>query len=217
MVVANNEMNKTKSTRQTLVILITMWMWWCDVGCIAQWRTSRSSLEATGCHQWASAHATLPWRPPWSTNLLKQHKTLTNHNFRQQLHGTNYSIIYPVTFGTQNRPSTQHIKATSCVKMWDAIIRVEELTDISSYQSLLVTRGQKFKKLLTLNEAHQKSWLIYEQIAIKLLRGMLFLETIVSFHASTAYEGGDTKYVFDNEVGAILDWSTASTTAICNC
>ena len=101
--------------------------------------------------------------------------------------------------------------------MWDAIIRVEELTDISSYQSLLITRGQKFKKLLTLNEAHQKSWLIYEQIAIKLLRGMLFLETIVSFHASTAYDGGDTKYVFDNEVGAILDWSTASTTAICNC
>ena len=27
------------------------------------------------------AHAIFPQRPPWLTNLLKQHKTLTEHNF----------------------------------------------------------------------------------------------------------------------------------------
>ena len=37
--------------------------------------------EATGCHHWESACAVSPRWPPWSTNLLKQHKTLTKHNF----------------------------------------------------------------------------------------------------------------------------------------
>jgi hypothetical protein len=63
----------TKNTRQTLAILITMQMWWCDAGHVARWSTSRTSLEATGCRHRLSACTPLP-------NLLKQHKTLSKHN-----------------------------------------------------------------------------------------------------------------------------------------
>ena len=50
---------------QMLAILIGMWMRRCDVGCIAQWSTSQTSLEATGCHHWLSARIASPRRPPW--------------------------------------------------------------------------------------------------------------------------------------------------------
>ncbi len=42
---------------------------------------THTSLEATGCRHWASACAILPQRPPWSTNTLKTHKTLTKNYF----------------------------------------------------------------------------------------------------------------------------------------
>jgi hypothetical protein len=38
-------------------------------------------LKATGCRDRASASAVSSRHLPWSTNMLKQHKTLTNHNF----------------------------------------------------------------------------------------------------------------------------------------
>jgi len=53
--------------------MIAMQMRWYDVGRIAQWSTSRASLEATGCHHREKACAVLPRQPPWSTSLLKQH------------------------------------------------------------------------------------------------------------------------------------------------
>ncbi len=81
MVVGNNELNTTKNVGESLAIPIAMQMRRYDAGQIVRWSTSRASLEATGCCHRASACAELPRRPPWSTNSLKQHKTLTKHNF----------------------------------------------------------------------------------------------------------------------------------------
>ncbi len=41
-----------------------------------------------------------------------------------------------MNFGTQKKPSTHVINATSCVKMWDATIEEEELAHILSYQMI---------------------------------------------------------------------------------
>jgi hypothetical protein len=70
------------------------------------------------------------------------------NEFVETTQNTNKTQILPSTYGTfralvvcedfipQNRPSTQLIDATSCVKMLNATIRAEELTVISSYQTL---------------------------------------------------------------------------------
>jgi len=81
--VGDNEIGDDKNGGESLAILIAMAMAMqrYDPKRITQESTSRASLEATGCLHWASACAVLPRRPPWSTNLLKQHKTLTKHNF----------------------------------------------------------------------------------------------------------------------------------------
>jgi hypothetical protein len=81
MEVGDNQSTATKNAGESMAILIAMAMQWYDAGRIAQWITSGASLEATGCSHRASACAVLPRRPPWSTNLLKQHKTLTKNNF----------------------------------------------------------------------------------------------------------------------------------------
>jgi hypothetical protein len=81
MEVGDNQSTATKNAGESMAILIAMAMQWYDAGRIAQWITSGASLEATGCSHWASACAVLPRRPPWSTNLLKQHKTLTKNYF----------------------------------------------------------------------------------------------------------------------------------------
>jgi hypothetical protein len=79
--VGDNEIGDDKNEGKSLANSIAMQTRRYDAGHIAQWSTSRASLEATECHHRASACAVLPRRPPWSTNLLKQHKTLTKHNF----------------------------------------------------------------------------------------------------------------------------------------
>ena len=72
--VDNNKIDDDKNTGELLAILITMQMRWYNTGPIAQWSTSRASLEVTGCHHWASARIPLPWRPPLSTIFLKKTK-----------------------------------------------------------------------------------------------------------------------------------------------
>jgi len=57
MLVGNNESATTKNAGESLVFSIAVRMRRCDVGRIAQWSTSRASLEATGCRHWASACA----------------------------------------------------------------------------------------------------------------------------------------------------------------
>jgi hypothetical protein len=64
----------TKNTRQMLAISKVMHIWWCNAGCIAQWRASVASCKATRCRHWASAHAVLPRRTPWSTILKRKKK-----------------------------------------------------------------------------------------------------------------------------------------------
>jgi hypothetical protein len=79
--VGDNEIGDDKNEGKLLAISIAMQMRRYNAGHITQWSTSRASLEATGCRHRASARAVSPRRPPWSTNSLKQHKTLTKHNF----------------------------------------------------------------------------------------------------------------------------------------
>jgi hypothetical protein len=74
MVVATNEINETKHARKMTMILMAVPPGQYGVMCIAQWSTSRTSKEATGCRHQASAHIALPRRPPWSTNLVKNTK-----------------------------------------------------------------------------------------------------------------------------------------------
>ena len=81
MFVGNNGIDDDKNAGKVLVILITMQMQQYDAGHITQWSTSRASLEATGCCHWASACVVLPKRPPWSTNTLNTHKTITKTIF----------------------------------------------------------------------------------------------------------------------------------------
>jgi hypothetical protein len=75
------ESTPMKNAGKVLVILITMRMQRYDAGRIAQWSTSQASLEATGCRHQASACPVLPQWPPWLTNILKTHKTLTKNYF----------------------------------------------------------------------------------------------------------------------------------------
>jgi len=116
MVVANNKIDETKNAGKLTTISVAMAMQRYDAGHIAQWSTSRASLEATGCHHLASACAVLPRRPRWSTNLNKTHKTLTKHNFYLATIVLFYYLKLS-NFGTQNGPSTQLIDATICVEI----------------------------------------------------------------------------------------------------
>ena len=71
MVVANNKLTATKNADESLAISMAMAMQRHDARCIAQWSTSRASLEATGCRHRASSRIASPRRPPWSTILVE--------------------------------------------------------------------------------------------------------------------------------------------------
>jgi hypothetical protein len=47
-----------------------------------------------------------------------------------------YSVFEASDQKAQNRPYTQHIKATSCVERSNATIQAKELSNLSSYQTL---------------------------------------------------------------------------------
>ncbi len=60
-------------------------------------------------------------------------KTLTKHNFYLAfLRKPDAKKLN--NFGTQNRPSTHVIDATSCVQIWNTTIWAEKLNYILSYQ-----------------------------------------------------------------------------------
>jgi hypothetical protein len=72
--------------------------------------------------------------------------TTQNTNKTQLLasnYGTFRALVVCENFIPQNRPSTQLIDATSCVKMWNTTIGAEELAVISSYQTLSVDKNWK--------------------------------------------------------------------------
>ncbi len=56
------------------------------MGHIAQWSTSRVSLEDTGCRRWVSACATLPRRLPWMTILNETQKNNKTQHFASDYH-----------------------------------------------------------------------------------------------------------------------------------
>ena len=81
MLVGDNESTTMKNAGELPAISFAMAMQRYDVGSIAQWSTSRASLEATECRHRSSPCSILHRRPLWSTNLNETHKTLTKHNF----------------------------------------------------------------------------------------------------------------------------------------
>ncbi len=76
-VMGDNKINDAKNAGKSLAIFIAMRMRRCNAGHIAQWSTSMASLEATGCHHWASACAVLPWQLPRLTisNVIQNFPT----------------------------------------------------------------------------------------------------------------------------------------------
>jgi len=79
--VGGNDIGDDKNEGKLTTISMAMAMQRYDAGRIAQWSTSRASLEANGCRHRVSARITSPRRPPWPTILNKTHKTLTKLNF----------------------------------------------------------------------------------------------------------------------------------------
>ena len=73
MIVANNEIGDNKNGGKSTTISMAMAMQRYDARRIAQWVTSRASLEANGRRHRASACAVSPRQPSWSMNSLKQH------------------------------------------------------------------------------------------------------------------------------------------------
>ena len=145
-----------------MAIATTMPQGRCGARHIAQWSVSVASCEASIWRHRACAHTVSARRTPWSSPS----PSCENTN-KTQLLASGYCtflLTNRFAFGTQNKPINQQIEATNCVKMWNVTIGAEELADISSYQTLWVDKNSK-----SLHEACQKSWLIYELLAVKLL------------------------------------------------
>jgi len=92
---------------------------------IAQHGRSRATLDATGCHHQLSICPVLPRRTPWSSIMHKKSSC-----------GVVKSLSKASTKKARNGPSTQLIGATSYVDRSNAMIKAEELSNFSSYQTL---------------------------------------------------------------------------------
>ncbi len=93
----------------------------------------------TGSHWMPPLGKCLRCITPAAAMVNKFVETTQNTN-KTQLLASNYStfraLVISENFIPQNGPSTQLIDATSFVQMWNATIGAEELTVISSYQTL---------------------------------------------------------------------------------
>jgi hypothetical protein len=65
-------------------------------------------------------------------------------------------------------PSTQLIEATSCVEMWNATIKAEELHNFSSYQTLITDTNWGIGEVTKLQQSSLKSWRSRAPMAVKL-------------------------------------------------
>jgi hypothetical protein len=83
---------------------------------------SRATLDAIRHHHWASICPVSPQRTSWSLILAKK-----------------IELWHCET--TQNGPSTQPIEATSCIERSDAMIQAEELSYLSSHQTLTADKN----------------------------------------------------------------------------
>ena len=136
-----------------MAISIAMAMQRYDAGRIARQSTSRASLEATRCHHRSSARIISPRRPPWSTNSLKQHKTLTKHN---------YQLATTVHFKRQlfvsiSHPKTDPLLTHRCRKLRKIVTLHDESGRAKlTFQLSNANNGQKLLKLPIPKEACQK-------------------------------------------------------------
>jgi hypothetical protein len=89
------------------------------------------------------------WMPPLvkclrriapAAAMVDKFEQNTQNTNKTQLLASNYgtfrALVVYENFGTWNRPSTQLINVTFCVKKWNTMIGAEELADIFSYQML---------------------------------------------------------------------------------
>ena len=150
-----NESTATKTAGKSMAISIAMAMQRYDAGRIDRQSTSRASLDATGCRHRSSAPIVSPWRPPWSTNSLKQHKTLTKHNF--QLATTVHferQLLVRISY-----PKTDPLLSSS---MRQASFKCEtprlELKSLQSFQGIKRCQRKKTKKVIKRSRSSSKSW-----------------------------------------------------------
>jgi hypothetical protein len=127
------KLTATKKSRQTLAILMAMWIRRCYAGCIAQWSASVASCKATRCCHRASAHAVLPRQQPW---LMISNETKN----------TNKTQLLPSFLTVDRRKKAKHfldlmqasthvIDAANPNPYPNTTVRVEELSYILSYQT----------------------------------------------------------------------------------
>ena len=107
--------------------------------------TVRCGAHCPHVHGFTPSHWMPPLRKclrriaPAAVMVDKFVETTLNTNKTQLLasnYGTFRALVVCENFIPQNRPSTQLIDATSCVKMWNITIVAEELANIYSYQTL---------------------------------------------------------------------------------
>ncbi len=96
------------------------------------------------------------WMPPSGKSLrciaptatmVNEFVETTLNTKKTQILSSNYgtfrSLVICENFVPLNKPSTQLIDATSCIKMWDAMIEAAELANISSYQTMWENKNWK--------------------------------------------------------------------------
>jgi hypothetical protein len=144
----------TKNTRQTLAILMAMQIQQCNAGCIAQWSTSVASCKATRCRHQASAHAVLPRQLPWLKILNKTKNT----------NKTQLLLSFLTVDRRKKAKQFRDPRRTLYLRHWCKKLRMNVKCYFSSWRAQLhfelsnVVNAQKFKKLLTLNEAKKNLW-----------------------------------------------------------
>ncbi len=155
----------TKNTCQTLAILKAMHIRWCNAGCIAWWSASAASCKATRCRHWASARAALPRRLPWSTISKRKKNTNKTQLLPSFLTVDQCKKSYRISRSARDPllTSSAWLSPTLTLKpesSWRAQLHFE-LSNVAN--------GQKFEKLLSLNEARKNLWRIYAPVAVILL------------------------------------------------
>ncbi len=159
------KLTATKNTRQTLAISMAMRIRRFDAGCIAQWSTSVASCKATRCRHWASAHTVSSRQLPWltilnetkntnKTQLLPSFLMVDRRKIAKQFWDPKWTLY------SHHQCNKLHTNVKHHYSRWRAQLHFE----LSN-----VVNGQKFEKLLTLNEAPKNLWAKYGPIAVKLL------------------------------------------------
>jgi hypothetical protein len=108
-----------------------------------------------------------------------------------------FLLTNQVTFETQHEPSTQHIEATSYVKMWDVAIGAEEHVYISSYQMLPADKNLKsylpWTKLVKIAGTYAVIAVILLKICVLFLKQLFSITCHLPMIALNMYQIGHRK------------------------